>query len=263
MAESRASGSSSGSAGSDEGDEAAGGSVPCSFGGGSKCTLSEREGSADAGEVGLGGYDAASSKLIPRRCPDLESSRGRPFPPMRSDRLESDADGDRKREVVGEGPTLKDSKGSSPDKVRSGVCRVGLKFQEPIESLSCAESLRPATVIGAVSSHHRRFAFTWPRTHVGVVGLAGEASRQVRPRQGMTSSSLCERMDVREAFRLWGWSGGRQVTTSARKDVTRRHDEQGFTAAQDPSADSCQPWPSSLCCICTCRLRGPAPADRP
>ena len=95
-------------------------------------------------DVGLGGCDE-SSKLIPHRCPDREGSRGRPFAPILRDHLESDAEGERKREVVGEGPTLKDSKGSSPDKVRSGVCRVGLKFHDPIESLSCVDSLRPAS----------------------------------------------------------------------------------------------------------------------
>lgn len=63
---------------------------------------------------------------------------------MRTDRRESAAEGERKRDPVGDGPTLKEANGSSPDSVRRGLFKVGLKFQEPIESASCDDILRPA-----------------------------------------------------------------------------------------------------------------------
>lgn len=47
---------------------------------------------------------------------------------------------------MGDGATLNPAKGSSPDGVRKGLCRVGLKFQEPIVSTSCIEDLRPAVM---------------------------------------------------------------------------------------------------------------------
>jgi hypothetical protein len=167
---------------------------------GSKCTLPDREGRGKVGDVGLGGCDE-SSKLTPRRCPDRDGSRGRPFAPILSDHLESDAEGERKREVVGEGPTLKDSKGSSPDKVRIGVCRVGLKFHDPIESLSCVDSLRPAS--GRRSGEifcAGFFGCSFKATHVDIVDPARAASRRARQTPGTTFSLPCERKDVRVAF---------------------------------------------------------------